>query len=117
MQKNKISESELQHTMTKLTNDTAFNDISQTYISPSKLTMITATVKVTINAILKLNPRRRKVTTNMAAERKNRKGHYSYDYFFSILTPIPKIRSLNYSKPPITRTRGVRVGSSYGNKF
>ena len=56
--------------MTKLTNDTAFNDISQTYISPSKLTMITATVKVTINAILKLNPRRRKVTTNMAAERK-----------------------------------------------
>ena len=59
--------------MTKLTNDTAFNDISQTYISPSKLTMITATVKVTINAILKLNPRRRKVTTNMAAERKQQK--------------------------------------------
>ena len=59
--------------MTKLTNDTAFNDISQTYISPSKLTMITATVKVTINAILKLNPRRRKVTTNMAAERKRQK--------------------------------------------
>lgn len=59
--------------MTKLTNDTAFNDISQTYISPSKLTMITATVKVTINAILKLNPRRRKVTTNMAAERKKQK--------------------------------------------
>ena len=73
MQKNKISESELQHTMTKLTNDTAFNDISQTYISPSKLTMITATVKVTINAILKLNPRRTKVTTNMAAERKKQK--------------------------------------------
>ena len=59
--------------MTKLTNDTAFNDISQTYISPSKLTMITATVKVTINAILKLNPRRRKVTTNMAAERTKQK--------------------------------------------
>ena len=59
--------------MTKLTNDTAFNDISQTYIRPSKLTMITATVKVTINAILKLNPRRRKVTTNMAAERKKQK--------------------------------------------
>ena len=59
--------------MTKLTNDTAFNDISQTYISPSKLTMIIATVKVTINAILKLNPRRRKVTTNMAAERKKQK--------------------------------------------
>ena len=59
--------------MTKLTNDTAFNDISQTYISPSKLTMITATVKVTINAILKLNPRRTKVTTNMAAERKKQK--------------------------------------------
>ena len=59
--------------MTKLTNDTAFNDISQTYISPSKLTMITATVKVTINAILKLNPKRRKVTTNMAAERKKQK--------------------------------------------
>ena len=59
--------------MTKLTNDTAFNDISQTYISPSKLTTITATVKVTINAILKLNPRRRKVTTNMAAERKKQK--------------------------------------------
>ena len=76
--------------MTKLTNDTAFNDISQTYISPSKLTMITATVKVTINAILKLNPRRRKVTTNMAAERKNRKGHYSYDYFFFDLNTYPK---------------------------
>ena len=73
MQKNKISESELQHTMTKLTNDTAFNDIFQMYIRPSKLTMITATVKVTINAILKLNPRRRKVTTNMAAERKKQK--------------------------------------------
>ena len=59
--------------MTKLTNDTAFNDIFQMYIRPSKLTMITATVKVTINAILKLNPRRRKVTTNMAAERKKQK--------------------------------------------
>ena len=59
--------------MTKLTNDTAFNDISQMYIRPSKLTMITATEKVTINAILKLNPRRRKVTTNMAAERTKQK--------------------------------------------
>jgi len=59
--------------MTKLTNDTAFNDISQMYIRPSKLTMITATVKVTINAILRLNPRRRKVTTNMAAERTKQK--------------------------------------------
>ena len=103
--------------MTKLTNDTAFNDISQTYIRPSKLTMITATVKVTINAILKLNPRRRKVTTNIAAERKKTEKFIRVMIIFFDLNTSPKIRSFNYSKPPVTRTRGVRVGSSYGNNF
>ena len=43
------------------------------YMRPNKLTIIRATVKVTIRAILKLNPRRINVTTKMAAERKQRK--------------------------------------------
>lgn len=43
------------------------------YIRPIKLTMMIATVKVTINAMLRLNPKRRKVTTKMAAKKKNDK--------------------------------------------
>ena len=35
--------------------------------------MMIATVKVTINAMLRLNPKRRKVTTKMAAKKKNDK--------------------------------------------
>ena len=39
------------------------------YMRPNRSTIIIATVKVTIRAILKLNPRRTKVTKKMAAER------------------------------------------------
>lgn len=76
--------------MTKLTNDTAFNDMFQMYIRPSKSTMITATVKVTINAIIKLNPRRRKVTTNMAAERTKTKKIIRVMIIFFDLNTYPK---------------------------
>ena len=62
----------LEHTMTRLTRDTALREISHMYMRPSRSTIITDTVKVTIRAILKLNPRRTKVTTKMAAERKTR---------------------------------------------
>ena len=44
------------------------SDIFHTYIKPIKFTTISETVKVTIMAMLKLKPRRRKVTTKMAAE-------------------------------------------------
>lgn len=54
--------------MTRLTKDTALSDIFHTYIKPIKFTTISETVKVTIMAMLKLKPRRRKVTTKMAAE-------------------------------------------------
>ena len=60
----------LEHTMTRLTSDTALREISHMYMRPNKSTIIIATVKVTIRAILKLNPRRTKVTTKMAAEKK-----------------------------------------------
>ena len=62
----------LEHTMTRLTRDTALREISHMYMRPNRSTMIIATVKVTIRAILKLNPRRTKVTTKMAAERKTK---------------------------------------------
>ena len=58
--------------MTRLTSDTALREIFHTYMRPNKSTMIIATVKVTIRAILKLNPRRTKVTTKIAAERKGK---------------------------------------------
>lgn len=59
----------LEHTMTRLTSDTALREISHMYMRPNRSTIIIATVKVTIRAILKLNPRRTKVTKKMAAER------------------------------------------------
>ena len=43
------------------------------YMRPNKSTIIIATVKVTITAILKLNPRRTKLTTKMAAEKNKEK--------------------------------------------
>lgn len=55
--------------MTRLTSDTALREIFQMYMRPKRSTIIMDTVKVTITAILKLNPRRTKVTTKMAAER------------------------------------------------
>ena len=55
--------------MTRLTSDTALREIFHMYMRPKRSTIIMATVKVTITAILKLNPRRTKVTTKMAAER------------------------------------------------
>ena len=58
----------LERTMTRLTSDTALREISHMYMRPSRSTIMIATVKVTITAILKLNPIRTKVTTKMAAE-------------------------------------------------
>ena len=58
--------------MTRLTSDTALREISHMYMRPRRSTIIRATVKVTIIAMLKLNPRRTNVTTKMAAERTNK---------------------------------------------
>ena len=55
--------------MTRLTSDTALREIFHMYMRPKRSTIIMDTVNVTITAILKLNPRRTKVTTKMAAER------------------------------------------------
>ena len=63
----------LEHTMTRLTSDTALREIFHMYMRPNRSTIIIPTVKVTIRAILKLNPRRTKVTTKMAAEKKSKK--------------------------------------------
>ena len=60
-------------TITRLTSDTALREMFQMYIRPSKSTMMTATVNVTMRAMLKLNPKRRKVTTKMAAGKKTNK--------------------------------------------
>ena len=57
--------------MTKLTSDTALRLMLQKYMSPNRSVTISATVNVTISAMPTLKPRRKNVTTKMAAEIKN----------------------------------------------
>ena len=52
--------------MMRLTKETAFNEILQTYIRPSKLTTIMAITTVIIMAIPRLNPSKMNVTAKIA---------------------------------------------------
>ena len=55
--------------MIRLTKETAFNEMPQTYIRPNMLTTIIATTIVIMNAMPKLKPSRIKVTTKIAPRR------------------------------------------------
>ena len=60
--------------MTKLTRETAFRLMFHRYMRPSRLVTISATVKVTIRAMSTLKPRRKNVTTKMAAREEREWG-------------------------------------------
>ena len=53
--------------MTRLTTDTALNEISHRYMTPIRSTTIMDTVRVTMMAQGKLNPISKKVITKIAA--------------------------------------------------
>ena len=53
-------------TITRLTSDTAFSSIFNTYMAPNMSSTVIAIVNVRIEAIKKLKPKRSVVTQNMA---------------------------------------------------
>ena len=85
--------------MTKLTSDTALRLMLQKYMSPNRSVTISATVNVTISAMPTLKPRRKNVTTKMAAEIKNTRWKRKQEHHQVLYFAIQKNKMLVQSTP------------------